>query len=205
MQVCFDPITASQDSLIQVSTGRRVTRAEYQAFCEANPDLRIERTAEGELIVMAPAHSRSGNQNAALAGQLYLWARHDGTGLSFDSSSGFDLPNGSNRAPDASWVLKSRIDALRPEQRLEYLALCPDFVAELRSSSDRLPTLRAKMQEYIACGARLGWLIDPLERRVWIYRPGVEVETLDEPLTLTAGPLMPGFVLDLDAIWNPQI
>jgi Uma2 family endonuclease len=204
MQVCFDPITASQDSFIQVSTGRRVSRTEYQAFCEANPELRIERSAEGELIVMAPAHSRSGNQSAELTIQLGLWARQDGAGLAFDSSTGFDLPNGSNRSPDASWVLKTRLAALRPEQREGYFEICPDFVAELRSSSDRLPTLTAKMHEYLACGAQLGWLIDPLERRVWIYRRGVEVETLDEPLTLNAGPLMPGFVLDLVPIWNPQ-
>jgi Uma2 family endonuclease len=205
MQVDFDPITTSHDWLLQVSTRRRVTREQYRAFCEANPDLRIERSAEGELIVMAPAHSRSGDQNAELTAQLRVWARQDGTGVAFDSSAGFDLPNGSNRSPDASWILKSRIHALRPEQREEYMEICPDFVAELRSSSDRLRNLQAKMQEYLACGAKLGWLIDPLERRAWIYRPVSEVELLEEPLTLTAGPLMPGFVLDLDPIWNPQV
>ena len=206
MQVVFDPIDVSQqDWLIHVSTRRRVTRAEYRAFCEANRDLRIERSAEGELIIMAPAHSRSGNQNAGLTSQLYVWAMRNGTGVTFDSSTGFDLPDGSNRSPDASWILKSRIESLRPEQREEYMEICPDFVAELRSSSDRLRDLQAKMQEYLACGARLGWLIDPLERKVWVYRPGEQVETLEEPRMLTAGSPMPDFVLDLDPIWNPQV
>ena len=120
MQVVFDPIDVSQDWLIHVSTRRRVTRAEYTAFCAANRDLRIERSAEGELIVMPPAHSRSGNQNAGLTSQLYIWAIRNGAGVAFDSSAGFDLPDGSNRSPDASWILTSRIDSLRPEQRGEH-------------------------------------------------------------------------------------
>jgi Uma2 family endonuclease len=205
MQVVFDPIDVSQDGQIHVSPRRRVTRAEYRAFCEANPDLRIERSPEGELIIMAPAHSRSGHQNLELASQLHSWAKRNGTGLGFDSSAGFDLPDGSNRSPDVSWILKSRIDSLRPEQREAYMEICPDFVVELRSSSDRLRDVQAKMQEYLACGAQLGWLIDPMERKVWVYRPNHEVEILEEPSTVTAGPLMPGFVLDLDPIRNPQI
>jgi Uma2 family endonuclease len=205
MQVNLEPIAASQDSLIQVSTGRRVTRAEYNAFCQANPELRIERSAEGELIVMAPVYTRGGDQEMELMVQVRVWAQRDGTGVAFGSSTGFDLPDGSNRSPDASWVLKSRIAALRPERRKEYMDICPDFVVELRSSTDRLSMVKSKMQEYMACGAQLGWLIDPLKRRVWVYRPGVEVEILDEPLTLTAGPMMPGFVLDLVPIWNPQV
>lgn len=203
MQLVIDPIDTPLDWLI--STRRPLTREQYRAFCEANPEFRIERSAEGELIVMAPAHSRSGNQNLALSAQLYAWALRDRTGVAFDSSAGFDLPNGSNRSPDASWIRRSRIDSLRPEQREAYMEICPDFVAELRSSSDRLADLKAKMREYQACGARLGWLIDPLERRVRIYRPETEVEVLDEPESLTAGPVMPGFVLDLVPIWNPQV
>jgi Uma2 family endonuclease len=201
MQVVFDPITSSQDSPLRVSTGRRVTREEYRVFCEANREWRIERSAEGELILMPPAHSRSGARNAALNYQVYGWALGDGTGISFDSSTGFDLPNGSNRSPDAAWILKSRLATLRPAQREEYFEICPDLVVELRSSSDRIPELQAKMQEYLACGAQLGWLIDPLERRGWVYRADREVEVLREPATLTAGPLMPGFELDLGPIW----
>src|ERR1700690_2790610 len=119
MQVVFDPITSSQDSPVRLSTRRRVTQEEYRAFCEANPDWRIERSAEGELILMPPAHSRSGALNAHLTIQLGVWAIQDGTGISFDSSAGFDLPDGSNRSPDASWVLKSRLAALHPKQREE--------------------------------------------------------------------------------------
>jgi Uma2 family endonuclease len=204
MEVVFDAITAAQDSVIQVKTGRRVTREEYRAFCAANPDLRIERTAEGELIVMPPTHPRSGDQNADLIFQARAWARQDRTGISFDSATGFDLPNGSNRSPDTAWIRKDRIEALSPEEREEYYPLCPDFVVELRSKSDSLPKLHAKMREYIECGAQLGWLLDPFQRRVWVYRPGKAVEILDNPDTLIAGPLMPGFVLDLQPIWNPQ-
>lgn len=114
MQVVIDPIDVSPDWLIHLSTRRRVTRAEYRAFCEANRDLRIERSAEGELIVMAPAYSRNGCQNSELTAQLHVWARRNGTGVAFDSSAGFDLPDGPNRSPDASWIMKSRIESLRP-------------------------------------------------------------------------------------------
>ena len=201
----LDPLTASQDWELHVSSKRRVTREQYRALCEANPELRIERSAEGELTVMAPAHTRSGIQNNALSYQVFGWALKDGTGVAGDSSTGYDLPNGANRSPDASWTLKSRIAALQPQQREGYVEICPDFVVELRSSTDRLSEIRAKMQEYIACGARLGWLIDPTQRKVWVYRPGVEVEQLDEPLTVEGGDVLPGFVLDLHLIWNPQV
>lgn len=205
MQVVLDPLTDPQLWPMRVDAGRRVSREAFRAFCEANPELRSELSAEGDVILMAPTHSRGGASNAHLTIQLGNWAIQDGTGVSFDSSTGFDLPDGSNRSPDASWVLKSRLQALRPEQREDFFEICPDFVAELRSSSDRIRNLEAKMMEYLACGAQLGWLIDPLDRRVWIYRPGTPVEALDEPATLTAGPLMPGFILDLDPIWNPQV
>ena len=205
VQVDFDPLAAHQDWTMLFDGRRPITRAAYRAFCEANPELRIERTANGELIVMPPASARSGCQNAEITMQVLLWAKQDGRGVAFDSSAGFDLPNGSNRSPDASWVRKTRFEALSDEQRFPDLKLCPDFVVELRSSSDRPSVLKAKMEEYIECGAQLGWLIDPIERRVWIYRPGVEVEVLDEPLTIEAGPLMPGFILDLAPIWNPQV
>jgi Uma2 family endonuclease len=204
MQVVLDPIASAQDSPVRILTRRRVSKEEYREFCALNSDLRIERSAEGELIVMRPALSRVGARNSELTFQVQRWARQDGNGVGFDSSSGFDLPNGSNRSPDASWVLKSRIEALAPGEREEFLPLCPDFVAELRSSSDRIAELHEKMEEYIGCGAQLGWLIDPLERRVWIYRSGAAVEALNAPATLTADPLMPGFVLDLASIWQPQ-
>jgi Uma2 family endonuclease len=204
MQIVLDPID-SHYWVIHVSMRRRVTGSEYSAFCAANRDLRIERSAEGDLVIMPPAPSQTGNQNAELSAQLHIWANRNGTGVAFDSSAGFDLPDGSNRSPDASWILKSRIEALRPEQREAYMEICPDFVVELRSSSDRLRDVQTKMEEYLACGAQLGWLIDPMERKVWVYRPNSEVEILEEPSTVTVGSLMPGFVLELDPIWNPQI
>jgi Uma2 family endonuclease len=206
MQVVLDPFLSSvQDWQIHVTARRKVTRTQYRAFCAANPELRVELTAEGELIVMAPAHTRSGFQNSELSGQLREWAKREGTGHAFDSSTGFDLPDGSNRSPDASWVSKARLSELTPEQKDEYFAICPDFVAEIRSKSDRLPPLQSKMQEYLANGAQLGWLIDPLERRVSIYRPGQPVLVLEEPATVSGDPVLPGFVLDLATIWTPDL
>jgi len=181
-----------------------VTRDYFLRFIAANPNLRTELTAEGEMVVMAPAHSRSGNQNSQLAYQLGRWAIENGQGQAYDSSAGFDLPDGSNRAPDASWVLKSRLAALTKEEREDFLPLCPDFVAELRSKSDSVSFLRGKMTEYMANGARLGWLIDPLNRTVHIYRPQQPVELLENPLEVSANPELPGFVLDLTRLFNPE-
>ncbi len=184
---------------------RPIGRREYADFVQANPDFRIERTAEGDVILMPPAHSRSGDQNAEITMQLRLWANSDGTGVAFDSSAGFDLPNGSNRSPDASWVRNSRLAALRPEEKEEYLPLCPDFVVELRSNRGRLAALKAKMEEYLGNGARLGWLIDPVEQRVYVYRPGKAPEILGTPAAVSADPELPGFTLDLRRVWNPLL
>src|SRR5687768_16040516 len=132
----------------------------------------MERLASGHVIIMPPAHSRSGRRNIRIATQLDVWALRDGTGIAFDSSTGFDLANGATRSPDAAWVLRSRIAALSPEEQEEFLPLSPDFVVELRSRSDRLQDLQEKMREYIDNGTRLGWLIDPKDRRAYIFRPG---------------------------------
>ena len=175
---------------------------QFFEFCQLNRDWRIERTAEGDLIIMAPAGGETGTRNAFLTTFLTSWALQDGTGMPFDSSTGFNLPNGATRSPDAAWVKRSRLATLTPEQKRQFLPLCPDFVIELRSASDRLKTVQDKMQEYIDNGAQLGWLIDPLDRRVSISRPGVEVECLDNPATVAGGPELPGFVLDLKAIWE---
>ena len=175
---------------------------QFFEFCQLNRDWRIERTAEGDLIIMAPAGGETGTRNAFLTTFLTSWALQDGTGMPFDSSTGFNLPNGATRSPDAAWVKRSRLATLTPEQKRQFLPLCPDFVIELRSASDRLKTVQDKMQEYIDNGAQLGWLIDPLDRRVSISRPGVEVECLDNPATVAGDPELPGFVLDLKAIWE---
>jgi Uma2 family endonuclease len=179
-----------------------VTEEDFFAFCQLNPDWRLERTAEGEVIFMPPAGGETGRQNSQFNRLLGNWAEADGTGVVFDSSTGFELPNGAKRSPDAAWVRRSRWEALTPEQRRKFPPLCPDFVAELRSPSDALETLQEKMEEYLANGAELGWLIDPLERKVTIYRPGTEPVCLDNPEQVNGDPVLPGFVLDLRRIWS---
>jgi len=204
LNVVIDPLPTAEDDFVFFKT-RSMTRESYLAFVQANPDLRIERKANGEVIVMPPAHSRTGFQNIRIASQVDAWAPLDGTGVAFDSSAGFDLPNGANRAPAAAWVLKSRIAPLTPEERDGYLPLCPDFIIALRSKTDRLSDLHEKMQEYIDNSARLGWLIDPISFQVFIYRPGIAPETLMRPETLFGNPVPSGFTLDLRAIWRPEV
>jgi Uma2 family endonuclease len=177
---------------------------EFVKFCNLNNELRIERTAEGVIEIMPPAFWETGNRNADLTAQIMAWAKQDSSGVAADSSAGYRLPNGATRAPDASWVARARLAALKPEEKKEYLPLCPDFVVELRSSSDRLKRLKEKMEEYLANGARLGWLIDPSTRKVYVYRPAAEVEVLDDPATVSGDPILPGFTLDLRAIWEPD-
>jgi Uma2 family endonuclease len=176
-----------------------LTDEQFFQICQNNRDLRIERTAEGELIIMPPTGWESGNRNSRLTQRLGNWADADGTGLTFDSSTGFKLPNGANRSPDASWVSRERLIALNPDPA-KFLPMAPDFVAELRSATDSLETLRRKMQEYINNGVRLGWLIDPQNQSVEIYRPGQDVEVLRLPKSLSGEDVLPGFVLDLAQI-----
>ena len=180
-----------------------MTEEQFGEFCAQNSELRIERTAEGALEIMPPTFIDTGNRNFEAVVELGIWARQDGRGVGFDSSTGFTLPNGAIRAPDASWVLRSRLDALTEDERKGFGHICPDFVIEIRSSSDRLSTLQAKMQEYIDNGARLGWLVDPIGRRAYVYRPGAAVEVLDSPQTLSGDPELAGFTLDMGAIWEP--
>ena len=178
-----------------------LTEDEFFEFCQLNRDLRIERTAEGELILMPPAGGNTSKRNAEIVIQLGVWAKRDGQGTPFDSSGGFRLPNGSLRSPDASWVRQARLNALSPEQQEKFLPLCPDFVIELRSPTDSLLTLQEKMREYLDNGAQLGWLIDPAQRRVYIYRPQTSVQVLDNPETLSGDPVLTVFVLDLREVW----
>ncbi len=181
-----------------------MTDDEFFTFCQINGDLHIERDANGKILFMAPAGGGSSSRNGSLSGQIYIWARADATGKVFDSSGGFILPNSAQRAPDASWVLKTRLEPLSAEQKEKFLPLCPDFVAEIRSPSDALAPLQAKMEEYRQNGARLGWLIDPQNRQVHVYREGqTSVEILDAPVTVSGETVLPGFVLQLADIWNP--
>jgi Uma2 family endonuclease len=174
-------------------------------LCQLNRDWRIEYTARGELIVMPPTGGETGSQNAEITFQVQSWTRSDQTGVAFDSSTGFKLPNGATRSPDAAWVRRSRLAGLTREQKQKFLPLCPDFAIELRSPTDNLQAAQDKMQEYLDNGTQLGWLIDPLTRRVHVYLPQRPAEILEAPNTVSADPLLPGFVLDLQKIWEPEI
>ena len=180
-----------------------VSDEEFFQFCRDNRHLRVERTKEGEWIIMAPTGWEGGTRSGENFRQLANWARQDGTGIAADSSTGVRLPNGADRSPDACWVLKSRLAVLTPEQRTRFLPLCPDFVAEVRSSTDSLSVLQTKMDEYVACGARLGLLIDPAGRTVHVYRPGPPAPTvLNDPETVPCDPELPGFVLDARSLFD---
>ena len=170
-------------------------------LCQINRDLRIERGAGGGITIMPPAGGETSDRNAEITMQLRLWAKRDGTGVTFDSSGGFVLPNRAMLSPDASWVSRERFAALSAEQRSRFPPLCPDFVVELRSPTDSLPALQSKMQEYIANGTQLGWLIDPRERQVHVYRPESPVELLHRPQSASADPSLPGFRLEMAEIW----
>ena len=178
-----------------------LTDEQFFEFAQINRDLRIERNAQGELIIMPPTGGETGKRNAEITMQLGVWAKQDGSGVTFDSSTGFRLPNGAIRSPDASWVLRSRLDGLTAEERKKFIPLCPDFVIELLSPNDSLAVLQDKMQEYIANGARLGWLLDPEQRRVYVYRPDAPMEQVENPATISGEPVLAGFVLDLREIW----
>ena len=188
--------------VLRLSPVIEMTEDEFLAFCEINHEARIERTAEGELEIMPPAGMYTGSKELDIAAQLRYWARRDGSGIAFGSSAGFTLPNGAVRAPDASWIPKSRLAELTTEDKSGFGHICPDFVVELRSRSDRLSVLRSKMDEYIENGARLGWLLDPLDGRVYVYRPNSEVEILENPESVSADPELAGFTLELADIWG---
>jgi Uma2 family endonuclease len=178
-----------------------MTVQEFYEFCLANRDLRIERTAKGEVIIMPPAFSDTGNRNMKISQQLANWSDQDGSGESFDSSAGFTLPSGATRSPDASWISLSRWNVLTNEQKASFAPICPDFVIELRSASDRLNDLQEKMLEYVGNGILLGWLIDRKNHQVYIYRPHQDVEILDNPETVKGDPELPGFILQMAKIW----
>lgn len=180
----------------------KVSHEQFQQLASVNQDLRLERTATGELIVMPPTGSDTGNRNLDIEGQIWLWNRQSKLGKGFNSSTGFHLPNGADRSPDAAWVKLERWEALTPEEREGFAPICPDFVLELRSPSDNMETLRGKMREYMENKACLGWLIDRKNMKVEIYRQGRNVEVLDNPTTLSGEDVLPGFVLDLTEVWQ---
>ncbi|MBM3737367.1 MAG: Uma2 family endonuclease [Acidobacteria bacterium] len=181
-----------------------MTDEEFLAFCNQHPDLSFETTAGGELLAMPQPYTLTGARNSEIVFQLQGWARRDRRGVVFDSSTGFVTPDGARKSPDAAWVLKTRIAGLDPSSYLKFWRLCPDFVIELKSESDRLTQLRKKMREWIANGAGLAWLIDPASRTVEVYRSGTAEPTIltNPPAVSGDGPLA-GFVLDLAPVWDP--
>ena len=180
-------------------TAPSMTDEEFAAFCALYPDYFIEMTAEGELLIMPPNYTVTSMQNGEIVGQLRDWNRRERLGFVTDSSGGFVLPNGARRSPDAAWVAKTQSGI----QDRGYFHLCPEFVIELRSTTDRLPALRQKMEEWIANGARLAWLIDPERRAVEIYQPGAQAEIITGADSVRAGSPVDGFTLDLPPVWNP--
>jgi len=198
MQIVLDNVDLGP-ALIHWERG--VSDDEFYRFCQDNRDVRIERTAEGDLVIMPPTGGETGSRNAELMVQLGTWARKERRGQAFDSSTGFILSNGAARSPDASWVLYSRLNQLTSEQKRKLLPLSPDFLVELMSPSDRLSTLKAKMRDWIDNGAQLGWLLDPDHRTAYIYRPGRDPEQVVNPERLIGEGPMTGFVLELADIW----
>ncbi|MBE9118208.1 Uma2 family endonuclease [Lusitaniella coriacea LEGE 07157] len=181
----------------------RITPEQFETLAHHNRDLRLERTHTGALIVNPPTGWETGRRNFKFSIQLGKWWESQGEpGEVFDSSTGFTLPNGAIRSPDASWVSQERWDALTPEQKRTFANICPDFVMELRSQSDTLKSLQEKMLEYIENGAKLGWLLDPFNQRVEISRSNQSVEILDNPAQLSGEDVLPGFVLNLNRIWG---
>ena len=191
----MNALTVSLKSVIDM------TDDQFFQLCQNNRELRFERNANGELIIMSPAGGETGNRNGRLNQQLFNWTDADGTGIAFDSSTGFKLPNGADRSPDASWIKLERWDALTDDEKQKFPPICPDFVIELLSPSDSLKTTQEKMKEYIDNGVRLGILINRKSRQVEIYRPGKEVEVLDSPTTVSGEEVLKGFVLNLGMIW----
>jgi Uma2 family endonuclease len=187
--------------VLQMSPAIEMTDEQFFHFCQQNRDYRIERTAQGEIIIMPPTGSETGNRNFDLIIQLGIWTRQNKTGIGFDSSTGFTLPNGSIKSSDAAWIKLEKWNRLTPEQQQKFAPICPNFVVELRSPSDNLKRLQDKLQDYIEQGTLLGWLIDRKHQQIYIYRPNQPVDCLTQPTTLSEESVLPGFVLDLSTIW----
>ena len=200
LQIQAESVSMTVD-ISSLLTLPHVSDEQFYELCLRNPTLRIERNANGEVIFMPPAFSDTGNRNNQIGYQLTRWAEQEGSGDVFDSSSGFTLPSGAVRSPDASWIKLDRWNALTDAQKSSFAPICPDFVIELRSSSDSLKSLQAKMQEYIENGASLGLLIDRQNRTVYCYRANGSVSVLNDPDTINCEPELPGFKLQMAKIW----
>ncbi|WP_392482273.1 Uma2 family endonuclease [Nostoc sp. C110] len=192
----------SSPLVLQIPSSMQMTDEQFFDFCQMNRDLRIERNKFGEISIMPPTGGTTGNRGGNIFGQLWVWSEQDSTGITFDSSTGFKLSTGANRSPDASWIKLERWNSLSPKQQEKFVPICPDFVVELKSPSDNLQTLKEKMEEYMnEPGIQLGWLIDRKQRKVYIYRPGLLEECLDNPASLSGESVLPGFILNMSKVW----
>ncbi|MEH2141160.1 Uma2 family endonuclease [Nostoc sp.] len=192
----------SSPLVVQIPPSMQMTDEQFFDFCQVNRDLRIERNQFREISIMPPTGGKTGNHNFSIAGQLYVWAEKDATGICFDSSTGFKLSTGADRSPDVSWMKLERWNRLSAEQQEKFVPLFPDFVVELRLLSDNLKPLKEKMEEYMRePGVQLGLLIDRKHHRVYIYRPGVPEECLENPATVSGELVLPGFVLNMSKVW----
>ena len=180
---------------------KRISLEEFEKICRDNRDMQIEMDKQGDVIIMPPVHSETSEKNSEIGFQLRLWAKKDKTGKVYESSGGFILPNGAIRSPDACWIKKSRLEKLSEKERRGFIHICPDFVIELRSASDSLPKLKAKMSEYIENGAQLGWLLDAGKKKVYVYRQNENVEVLENPKSLSGENILKNFTLDLSEIF----
>jgi Uma2 family endonuclease len=188
-------VTVNLNSII------KLTDDQFYQLCRDNPDVKFERNANGEIIIMSPTGGETGKYNIEIAADFVIWNRQTQLGVCFDSSTCFKLPNGADRSPDVSWIKQERWDTLTPEQKEKFPPIAPDFVLEIMSPTDTLKKTQEKMQEYMDNGIKLGWLIDPKTRRVEIYRPGQAVEVLESPTELSGEDVLPGFILNLESIW----
>jgi Uma2 family endonuclease len=200
LQIKNEPRSITVD-ISALMTLPQMSEQQFYEFCDRNPDLQIERNANGEVIIMPPAFSDTGNRNFKLSVQLGIWAEQDGTGECFDSSAGFTLPSGAMRSPDVSWIRLDRWNALTDTQKASFAPICPDFIIELRSSSDSLKSLQTKMQEYIENGVSLGLLIDRQNCTVYCYRADGSVAVLNNPDCVNCDPELPNFMLEMARIW----
>lgn len=193
----FLPIVLDFRSVLE-----KISDDEFENFCRHNPDVQIELSKEGEIIIMPPTGGETGIRNFSLIFEFGKWMEKNQTGVGFDSSTIFKLPNGAKRSPDLAWTKNEKWNALSADEKKKFPPLCPDFVIELRSPSDSIKNLQNKMREYAENGAALGWLIDPLERKVYVYRPAEEVEILENPKSVSGAPLLANFSLDMEKIWS---
>ncbi len=194
------PIGLGAQLRIRIGESRDQMLARFDEFVLQNPDLVVEQDSTGEIVIMAPAGAEGSSKNSEIARQLGNWSVKAG-GRVFDSSALFDLPGGQKRSPDAAWIQADKWQKLPSEERKAFPHIAPDFVIELRSETDRLPTLKNKMQEYIDNGVRLAWLIDPIQKQVYIYQPNKPVEQLDNPISVSGGDVLVGFTLELSRIF----